>query len=141
VAASSIDFVKSRGGRIDFREAFRLNALYNEAIVTFLARHPEVPQLLVAFEDVLRDPARQAARLAQFVGVAMTTAQERVIERFVIPPHRRSAARRIGFVRSLPWRLEAFTRKALDDPRRIGSYLHQGGAVVRSMLRRGRPTI
>lgn len=134
-ARSSIEFMAASGDALDFYDALRLNKQYSAAIIEFLAGHPDVPKLMLAFEDVLEDPAREAKRLAQFLGFDLTPAQAEAAQQFVIPRQRLKLAKRVGLIRSIPWRFGLFLRRAREDPRRIKRYLYQAAVVLSQIVR------
>lgn len=114
--ATAKSSVKHTRGRIDLQQAIRLVDFYGKEIRAFFERHPELPNISLSFEDLVADPKKEAARLAEFLGLELTEDKLANVYKFVIPREEIEAAKEkaIGaFTRRLP----RFIRKRLGKLR------------------------
>lgn len=74
-----------RHENLDLLGALHLGNIYHEALGHLLTRYREVPQILIEYEDFVRQPREQARNLAQFLGVQPTDEELDEIFRFIIP--------------------------------------------------------
>ncbi len=90
VAQSSQEFFSLMGIRKEISIFQMLKAInfHNRIILNFLERHPDLPRIFVAFEDVIENPIKEAKRLADFLGLELTEEKKREINDFVIPKDR-----------------------------------------------------
>lgn len=84
-ALSSVEHTRRYRDPVDLSQALRLAHLYQAEMLRFLENHPEVSKLLVAYEDVLADPAKEAAKMAGFLGLALSEEKARAVAEFVLP--------------------------------------------------------
>lgn len=84
-ALSSVEHTRKYRDPVDLSQALRLAHLYQAEMLRFLENHPEVAKLLVAYEDVLADPAKEAAKMAGFLGLALSEEKARAVAEFVLP--------------------------------------------------------
>lgn len=85
IANSSVEHTKNyKLGRVDLLQALKLTSFYYGEMFKVLERHPDVPTISVAFEEVVTQPIQEAKRLADFLGVELTEAGKAKIERLVI---------------------------------------------------------
>ncbi|MGH7847180.1 MAG: sulfotransferase, partial [Candidatus Binatia bacterium] len=85
IANSSVEHTKNyKSGRVDLLQALKLTSLYYGEMFKVLERHPEVPTISVAFEEVVTRPIQEAKRLGDFLGVELAEAAKAQIERLVI---------------------------------------------------------
>lgn len=90
-AQSTVEHTRRFKDQVDFARALKLTHFYNGEMLAFLERHPDPPRLFLAFEDLVADPAKEAARLARFLGVEPTEEKFRAVEKLVIPRERIAA--------------------------------------------------
>jgi hypothetical protein len=85
IAKSSVEHTKNyKLGRVDLLPALKLTSFYYSEMFKALERHPDVPTISVAFEEVVTQPIQEAKRLADFLGVELTEPGKARIERLVI---------------------------------------------------------
>ena len=84
-ALSSVEHTRKFRNPLDFRQALKLVHFYNCEMMRFLDNHPDVPTLLVSYEDVVADPQHESARMASFLGLASAETKSEAIAQFVIP--------------------------------------------------------
>lgn len=84
-AGSSVKHTEKYRDRVHFLEALKLTNFYYGEILKFFEKHPTLPKIFVAFEDVVADPLREARKLAEFLGLEMSEETTQDIHRLVIP--------------------------------------------------------
>lgn len=82
VAAS----LERREDHMSLLDGLRLTWMYEERILETLTEHPELPHVVVAYEDVIADPVAEARRLAEFLDLPFTPATERRVHDLVLSP-------------------------------------------------------
>jgi len=85
IAYSSVEHTKNRQRSVDFLNALKLANFYQREMVDFLERYPGLATMFVAFDDVVSQPMKEAARLAEFLGIELDEKKIRAVERMVIP--------------------------------------------------------
>jgi hypothetical protein len=85
IAYSSVEHTKNRQRSVDFLNALKLANFYQREMVDFLERYPGLATMFVAFDDVVNDPMREAARMAEFLGIELDEKKTREVQRMVIP--------------------------------------------------------
>jgi predicted O-methyltransferase YrrM len=87
-------------GQADFYKAFRLLNFYNNEMLNFLERHPDLPRLFLAFEDIIEDPIKEAKKLADFLGLELTKEKKVKIKKFVIPKEKIQIEKRKAIIKN-----------------------------------------
>jgi hypothetical protein len=90
-ALSSVEHTRKYRNPVDFSRAMKLGHYYHGEMLSFLENHPEIPKLLVCYEAVVADPLKEAEKMADFLGVEVSTEQWRRLTDFVIPRERLGA--------------------------------------------------
>jgi hypothetical protein len=85
IAYSSVEHTKNSARSVDLLSGLKLANFYQKEMLDFLERHPELPTIFVAFDDVVSQPMKEAARLAEFLGIELDEKKIRAVERMVIP--------------------------------------------------------
>jgi hypothetical protein len=94
IAYSSVEHTKNRVKSVDLLSGLNLANFYQKEMVDFLERHPELPTIFVAFDDVVSQPMKEAARLAEFLGIELDEKKIRAVERMVIPREKIETSRK-----------------------------------------------
>lgn len=134
-AESLVEYVR-RWKPVTFEEMLRTTNVIDGVIFDFLQRHPELPRIFVAFEDIVGEPVREARRLASFVGVALDDEKVARVERLIIPRAEIARLAAKGFLKSLPAKARTVIRKIRQEPRRAPEYVTQSLRLVAGVLRR-----
>lgn len=80
-------------------EALQVINQYEAGIYGFLRRHPDTPQLILAYEALVADPKSVVRTLSSFLGIAPSRRMYRQVDAFVgsrRPPGRRRWPRRLA---------------------------------------------
>ena len=85
IARSSVEITSRYEDKVDFLRALKLTNYYYTEMVDILSRHPGLPTIFIAFEDLVRHPLRETRRIADFLGIDWTEDKQRRVERLVIP--------------------------------------------------------
>jgi hypothetical protein len=81
-AASSVDH---RKGSIGLAEALLLVNFWNGEIADSLAHHPDVPRVIVAYEDIVARPVEEALRIGRFLDLTPSSDQLARVRSLVLP--------------------------------------------------------
>ncbi|HEY2989807.1 MAG TPA: sulfotransferase [Candidatus Binatia bacterium] len=84
-ARSSVEHTSRYKDKVDVLRTLKLVNFYHDEMMRFVDRHPDLPALFLSFEDVLSEPGREAARIAEFLGVELTEEKLDKILKLVIP--------------------------------------------------------
>jgi hypothetical protein len=82
--STALSSVEHTGEKVDFLTALKLENFYQTEMLHFLETHPELPKVFVSFEDLVTHSTREAARLADFLGVELDREKAMKVERIVI---------------------------------------------------------
>ena len=120
VALSSVEHTRKYQQPVDFSQALKLAHFYQAEMLRFLENQPEIPKLLVSYEDVLVDPSKEAAKMARFLGIALSDEKARAVAELVLPRDRLQAEK--GKMRSfwrgkLPRLIHKLSQKVRDQQR------------------------
>jgi hypothetical protein len=85
IAYSSVEHTKNREKSVDLITGLKLANFYQKEMVDFLDRHPELPTILVTFDDIVTQPMKEAARLAEFLDITLDEKKIKAVEHMVIP--------------------------------------------------------
>ena len=100
IAHSSVEHTKKyTSDRVDFFQALRLVNFYYSEMFKVLERHRNLPVTMVAFEDVVSEPIRDAEKIANLLHLELSEKTRLLLERLVIPRAKiaREKARRRSF--------------------------------------------
>lgn len=100
IANSSVEHTKNyKADKVDFFQALSLANFYYGEMFKALERHQALPCINVSFEDVVREPMREAEKLANFLQLTLTEEKRAQINTSVIGRDRIAAekARARGF--------------------------------------------
>lgn len=75
-------------GPVKLVSALNLVHFYTGEILSFLERHPELPNIFISFEDLIAGPKKETERLTQFLSLNMTADKLERIEGFLVPRKR-----------------------------------------------------
>jgi len=84
-ARSCVKHTQRYEDKVDFQRALNLVHFYHGELLNFFDRHPELPKLVVAYEELVAKPREEAIRIAEFVGISPSEATLSSIEEFVLP--------------------------------------------------------
>jgi len=84
IALSSVDHTRKYRHPVDFSQALRIAHLYHAEMVRFVENYPQISKLMIAYEDVLADPTKEAAKMAGFLGVVLSDEKARVVKEMVL---------------------------------------------------------
>lgn len=84
-ALSCVEHTRKLRQPLNFAQALRLVHFYEGEMLRFLEAHPNIPSLLVSYEDVVLDPVKEAAKMAGFLGFGLSDDTAHAITQFVIP--------------------------------------------------------
>lgn len=70
---------------LNLEKALTLVSDYNQEILSVLKNNPEIPKIFVAYEDIVKNPAQEAGRLATFLGISLIEEKLSKIKKLVIP--------------------------------------------------------
>lgn len=104
-ARSSVKHTQRYEDKVDFHRALRLVHFYHGELLNFFDRHPALPKIVVAYEELVASPREEAIRIAEFLGIAPSEATMTHIEAFVLPGEqlaREKARSRTFFGGTLP---------------------------------------
>jgi hypothetical protein len=90
-AQSTVEHTRRFKDQVDLWRALKLVNYYYGEILRFMDRHPDLPKVFVSFEDLVRDPLKEAGRLAEFLGIEFTEKKMRKVEKLIIPRERIAA--------------------------------------------------
>ena len=90
IAQSSQEFftLMKISKKISLFQMLKVINFHNKVILRFLEKHPELPRIFVAFEDVIENPIEETERMADFLGLELTEKKKEKIKEFVIPRER-----------------------------------------------------
>lgn len=88
IAHSTVGHTRRFKDKVDLWRALKLVDFYYGEILRFMDRHPDLPKVLLSFEDLVRNPVKEAGMLAEFLGIEFTEKKMRKVERMVIPRER-----------------------------------------------------
>jgi hypothetical protein len=91
--ATAKSSIKHTRGRIDLPQALRLVDFYTGEMHAFVERHPELPNISIAFEEIVADPKKEAERLAAFLGLEPTEEKLAKVYQLIVPRERIEAAK------------------------------------------------
>lgn len=84
-AHSTVEHTRRFKDKVDLWRALKLVHFYHGEMMGFIDRHPELPKVFLSFEELVHDPVKEAARLAEFLGIELTDKKADEVERLVIP--------------------------------------------------------
>jgi hypothetical protein len=84
-----------------------------------MSKNPKLPVLYLAFEDIIRNPEREAKKISNFVELPMSKEAEKEIKRFVVPISKIEIEKTKARVLMRPSR---FIRKCRKNPEKILYY-------------------
>lgn len=73
---------------------------HNRIILDLLEKHPELPRIFIAFENIINNPSKEAKRLADFLGLELTNEKRKKIKKFVIPRDKIKREKRKAYFRN-----------------------------------------
>jgi hypothetical protein len=94
IARSTVEHTSRFKDKLDICRALKLVNFYYGELFNFIERHPELPKLFISFEEIIGDPVREGARLAEFLGIELTEEKISKIEKLVIPREKIAAEKR-----------------------------------------------
>jgi hypothetical protein len=65
-------------------QGIKLANFYDKILLEFFEKHPRLPHIFLAFEDIIDDPVRETKKMAGFLDIRLTQEQKKSIENFVI---------------------------------------------------------
>jgi hypothetical protein len=123
-AKSMVNFTRHKE-KISIHKAMT-NAIFTyQMILDFLDRHPELPVLFIAFEDIIQDPVKESQKIAEFVGLDLNEDKIKKICEFIIPANKIDAEKNFAFYISIPRKFIRMCQKIVDDPLNFHKYLTQ----------------
>jgi hypothetical protein len=96
IAYSSVEHTKNRARSVDLITGLKLANFYQKEMVDFLDRYPQFPAILVTFDDIVRQPMKEAARLAEFLDIDLDEKKRKAVEHMVIPREQIEASRKVA---------------------------------------------
>jgi hypothetical protein len=88
-----VDSLHRRDG-LTPQEATRVSNEINARVDAVVRRHPEIPALTLRYEDVVKDPRAAAQRMAEFLGLTLSSEALQQVAALVIPDRDLRQARR-----------------------------------------------
>lgn len=123
---NALSMVKySRENRVDFPhpisfiEALRRVCQTYERILIITQQYPEVPQIFISFERIIKNPVAEIRRISEFLGIHISNQQIEKIKKFIIPEPQKGKERKKGEVR----RIFHFIKKCFRNPYKVPDYL------------------
>jgi len=93
-ALSAVEHTRKLRRPLNVAQALSLGRFYDGEMLRFLENHPDIPSQLVAYEDVVLDPLKEAAKMAGFLGRDLTDETTRALSALVIPRERLALEKR-----------------------------------------------
>lgn len=87
-ARSSVRHTQRYENPVDFHRALNLVNFYHGELIRFYERHAELPKAFVAYEQLIHEPKKEAAKIADFLGISPTESDLEEIASFVLPGDR-----------------------------------------------------
>jgi hypothetical protein len=123
-ARSMVNFTRHKE-KISIHKAMS-NAIFTyQMILNFLSRHPELPVIFIAFEEIIQDPVKESQKIAEFVGLDLTEDKITRIREFIIPSDKIEAEKNFAFYISIPRKFIRMCQKIAADPLNFHKYLIQ----------------
>lgn len=111
--------------KIDFYRALRSINFYNQEILRFLEKHPDLPRIFITFEDIINNPIKEAKRLSNFLDLELGEKQIVEINKLVIPREKIERERRkVVLTAPFTYRFLGFAKKCLKNPINIPYYIY-----------------
>jgi hypothetical protein len=113
--------------KINFLHALKLTNFYTKEMIDFLDRHPKLPRVLVAYEGMLKNPVKEAEKLAVFLNIKLTDDKKERVAKFVTPGEElESEKKKAAFLRParfIFFRVKRFVKKTIENPTKIPLYI------------------
>jgi len=89
-----------RRDKIKIRSALNLDRIYQEKIKSFLEKHPDLPKIVLSFEEIIKNPIKEAEKIANFLGLNLNEKKIEKIREFVKPRYKMKIIKIIARLRS-----------------------------------------
>ncbi len=125
VATSLVKFETYKGSQtLTLCEALRLGNYFNKEIIELLKRHPDLPRIFVAYEDLMEEPIKESKKLADFLGVPMTKKERGKIAKLIILREKIQFEKRKFLAKKFLHKLSRFFGKSIRNPINIPYYIY-----------------
>lgn len=84
-ARSCVKHTERYEDKVDFHRALNLVHFYHGELLRFFDRHPELPKIIVAYEELVAKPREEAIRIAEFLSISPSEETLASIEEFILP--------------------------------------------------------
>ena len=131
-AISLLDYLKPRDPSITLARCFEIVNVFNKRISECIQSYPNIPTLHISFESLTSDPAVQAKRIAEFLGIPFQEKQAEAVRKFVITRSKIGKQKNIALFLSLPYKGKRILLGCWKDPKAIKTYFLQFLRLLRN---------
>jgi len=127
IAKSMIKFhkLKKINLNVDFLQILKIINERNKRMMQSLQKYPDIPKIFISFEDLVFNSIKESQKIADFLGIDLSSNKVRKIKKFVIPNNRIIIERKKASINILirKNRLLRFIKKCIIEPSKIPSFI------------------